>query len=276
MVASDRLSAFDVVMAEPVPDKGRVLTAMSAFWFELLRDVAPNHLISTELSSLPGAVPEAGLAGRMMLVRRCDMLPVECIVRGYLAGSGWQEYRATGRVCGLRLPAGLRRGRPPAGADVHAVDQGGARAARREHHVRRGGGDGGRRGGRRGACPRARRLRASRGPRRGARDHRRRHQVRARAGSTATSSWPTRCSRLTRRASGPPIGGSPGPRHPASTSSPCATSWPPADGTVARLRHRCRPQTIAATRARYVEAYERLSGRSFDDWPGSSPELAGR
>ena len=108
MVASDRLSAFDVVMAEPVPDKGRVLTAMSAFWFELLGDLAGNHLISTELDALPGAARDPGLAGRIMLVRRCEMLPVECIVRGYLAGTGWHEYREAGTVCGLPLPAGLR------------------------------------------------------------------------------------------------------------------------------------------------------------------------
>ena len=108
MVASDRLSAFDVVMAEPVPDKGRVLTAMSAFWFELLGDLAGNHLISTELDALPAAARDPGLAGRIMLVRRCEMLPVECIVRGYLAGTGWQEYREAGTVCGLPLPAGLR------------------------------------------------------------------------------------------------------------------------------------------------------------------------
>jgi phosphoribosylaminoimidazole-succinocarboxamide synthase len=108
MVASDRLSAFDVVMAEPVPDKGRVLTAMSAFWFELLGDLGGNHLVSTELDALPAAARDPGLAGRIMLVRRCEMLPVECIVRGYLAGTGWQEYREAGTVCGLPLPAGLR------------------------------------------------------------------------------------------------------------------------------------------------------------------------
>ncbi len=108
MVASDRLSAFDVVMAEPVPDKGRVLTAMSAFWFELLGDVAGNHLVSTALDALPAPARDPGLAGRIMLVRRCEMLPVECIVRGYLAGTGWQEYREAGTVCGLPLPAGLR------------------------------------------------------------------------------------------------------------------------------------------------------------------------
>lgn len=108
LVASDRLSAFDVVMAEPVPDKGRVLTAMSAFWMEQLADLVPNHLIATEVDALPPAARDQRLAGRIMLVHRCEMLPVECIVRGYLAGSGWEEYRQRGSVCGVALPAGLR------------------------------------------------------------------------------------------------------------------------------------------------------------------------
>jgi phosphoribosylaminoimidazole-succinocarboxamide synthase len=107
LVASDRMSAFDVVMAEPVPDKGRVLTAMSTFWFELLGDVAPSHLIATDLAEFPkGAqVPEA--AGRSMLCHRAEMLPIECIVRGYLTGSAWKEYRTSGTMHGTRLPAGL-------------------------------------------------------------------------------------------------------------------------------------------------------------------------
>ena len=108
MVASDRLSAFDVVMNEPVPDKGRVLTAISAFWFEQLRDVAPSHLISTRSSDFPKSAQGPELEGRSMLCRVADMLPIECIVRGYLAGSAWKEYVATGSTHGLELPAGLR------------------------------------------------------------------------------------------------------------------------------------------------------------------------
>ena len=107
MVASDRISAFDVVMDEPVPDKGRVLTAMSAHWFEAVADVIGNHLISTDLADLPQGCQLDELAGRVMLCRRADMLPVECIVRGYVAGSAWKEYRDRGTIHGMPAPAGL-------------------------------------------------------------------------------------------------------------------------------------------------------------------------
>jgi phosphoribosylaminoimidazole-succinocarboxamide synthase len=107
LVASDRISAFDVVMAEPVPDKGRVLTAMSAFWFDRLADVAGSHLLSTDLADLPAAAQRPEWAGRVMLCRRADMLPIECIVRGYLTGSAWKEYRQHGTMHGQALPAGL-------------------------------------------------------------------------------------------------------------------------------------------------------------------------
>ena len=107
MVASDRISAFDVVMREPVPDKGRVLTAMSVFWFELFADLAPSHLVSADAADFPeGSGPET--VGRSMLCRRADMLPIECIVRGYLSGSAWKEYRTSGTMHGVALPAGLR------------------------------------------------------------------------------------------------------------------------------------------------------------------------
>jgi phosphoribosylaminoimidazole-succinocarboxamide synthase len=114
LVASDRLSAFDVVLPTPVPDKGRVLTGLSRFWFGLTGDIVANHLLGTD----PGAVPDglvppaiaADLRGRMMLCRRAEVLPIEVVVRGYLAGSGWKEYRAGGGVCGVALPAGLREG----------------------------------------------------------------------------------------------------------------------------------------------------------------------
>jgi phosphoribosylaminoimidazole-succinocarboxamide synthase len=112
MVTSDRISAFDVVMAEPIPHKGRVLTAMSAFWFAELADVVPGHLVSTAIADLPpsaeAAAAAADLEGRVMLTRRAEMLPVECIVRGYISGSAWKEYRARGTMHGTRLPADLR------------------------------------------------------------------------------------------------------------------------------------------------------------------------
>ena len=108
MVTSDRLSAFDVVMAEPIPDKGRVLTAMSAFWFSELGDVVGNHLLSTDLADLPPAAQRPEWEGRVMLCRRAEMLPIECIVRGYLTGSAWKEYRASATMHGQTLPAGLQ------------------------------------------------------------------------------------------------------------------------------------------------------------------------
>ena len=108
-VASDRVSAFDVVMAEPVPDKGRVLTAMTVFWLEQLADLVPNHLVSIDAADFPaGASTIADLAGRTMLVRRAEMLKIECIVRGYLSGSAWKEYKATGTMHGTPLAPGLR------------------------------------------------------------------------------------------------------------------------------------------------------------------------
>ncbi len=114
MVTSDRLSAFDVVMAEPIPNKGRVLTAMTAFWFELFRDMAKtvgSHLVSTDVADLPAevrsAAGDADLAGRIMLCRKAEMLPVECIVRGYITGSAWKEYKKDGTMHGSPLPAGL-------------------------------------------------------------------------------------------------------------------------------------------------------------------------
>jgi phosphoribosylaminoimidazole-succinocarboxamide synthase len=108
MVASDRISAFDVVLPTPIPDKGRVLTGLSQFWFGRTEEIVPNHLVTTELSAYPPEAQAApGLAGRSMLVNRLTMMPIECVVRGYLVGSGWKDYRATGTVCGHALPAGM-------------------------------------------------------------------------------------------------------------------------------------------------------------------------
>jgi len=109
-VATDRISAFDYVLASGIPNKGRVLTQISLFWFDFLKDIVPNHLVTADLSRYPTEIQQyAGqLRGRSMLVQRAEMFPVECVVRGYLSGSGWKEYRATGSVCGIKLPAGLR------------------------------------------------------------------------------------------------------------------------------------------------------------------------
>jgi phosphoribosylaminoimidazole-succinocarboxamide synthase len=107
IIATDRLSAFDVVMPTPIPDKGRVLTQLSLFWFNLLHDVIPNHVISATEFPAPFASFADDLAGRSMVVRKTQPLPIECVARGYLSGSGWKEYRATGKVCGIALPAGL-------------------------------------------------------------------------------------------------------------------------------------------------------------------------
>jgi len=269
MVASDRLSAFDVVMAEPVPDKGRVLTAMSAFWFELLADIAGNHLVSTELDALPVADRDPGLAGRMMLVRRCEMLPVECIVRGYLAGTGWQEYRQMGTICGLPLPAGLREAdqlpapvfTPSTKAAVGIHDEnisfddvvarvGGPLAeaardlslavySRAAAHA-----------GARGIILADTKLEL------GLLDGR---LVLADEVLTPDSSrfWPRDAWQ-------------PGRPPPSYDKQPvrdelAATGWdkrPPPPALSAA--------TVAATRARYIEGYERLSGRSFGDWPGGA------
>ena len=118
LVASDRLSAFDVVLPTPIPDKGRVLTGLSRFWFARTADLVANHLVGVSPEEIPGGVPGGDsaaaadtadeLRGRMMLCRRVQPLPIEVIVRGYLAGSGWKDYRRTGAVCGITLPAGLR------------------------------------------------------------------------------------------------------------------------------------------------------------------------
>lgn len=110
IVATDRISAFDCVLPTPIQRKGEVLTALSEFWFQRLRDVVPNHLITTDVSQMPESVQRhaAELHGRSMLVRRAEVFPVECVVRGYLVGSGWKDYLRTGEVCGHELPEGLQ------------------------------------------------------------------------------------------------------------------------------------------------------------------------
>jgi phosphoribosylaminoimidazole-succinocarboxamide synthase len=110
MVASDRISAFDFVLPSPVPDKGKILTQLSIFWFKLLEDITPNHLIASDVSLLPAALQayRSQIEGRSMLVKKTEKIPIECVVRGYLAGSGWKEYQKGQQVCGVSLPPGLK------------------------------------------------------------------------------------------------------------------------------------------------------------------------
>ncbi len=109
-IATDRISAFDYVLATGIPHKGQVLTQISLFWFEFLKELVPDHLVTANVSQYPAEVRKYAnqLRGRSMLVRRAEMFPVECVVRGYLSGSGWKEYNASGSVCGIKLPSGLR------------------------------------------------------------------------------------------------------------------------------------------------------------------------
>jgi phosphoribosylaminoimidazole-succinocarboxamide synthase len=109
-VATDRISAFDYVLATGIPEKGRVLTQLSLFWFDFLRDTVKNHLLTAEVDAYPAALKQYcdQLRGRSMLVKKAQMIDVECVVRGYLSGSGWKDYQKTGAVCGIQLPAGLR------------------------------------------------------------------------------------------------------------------------------------------------------------------------
>jgi phosphoribosylaminoimidazole-succinocarboxamide synthase len=113
-VASDRISAFDHVLGSGIPDKGKILTQLSLFWFDLLRPIVPNHLITAKVAEFPAELQpyQAQLEGRSMLVKRAQMFPVECVVRGYLSGSGWKDYQQTGSICGIKLPAGLRESDP--------------------------------------------------------------------------------------------------------------------------------------------------------------------
>ena len=109
-VATDRISAFDYILATGIPRKGQVLTQISLFWFDFLKDIAPNHLVTADVSSYPASLRKYAdqLRGRSMLVRRAEMFPVECVVRGYISGSAWKEYQAKGSVCGIELPSGLK------------------------------------------------------------------------------------------------------------------------------------------------------------------------
>ncbi len=117
-VATDRISAFDYVLATGIPHKGRVLTQISLFWFDFLRDVVANHVVTADVEKYPATAQKYAdqLQGRSMMVMRAEMIPVECVVRGYISGSAWKEYKTSGRVCGIELPAGLKESEQVAAA----------------------------------------------------------------------------------------------------------------------------------------------------------------
>jgi phosphoribosylaminoimidazole-succinocarboxamide synthase len=261
------MSAFDVVMAEPIPDKGRVLTAMSAFWFDELAAVAPNHLISTDLSACPPEARRPELEGRIMLCRRADMLPIECIVRGYLSGSAWKEYQRSGTMHGTKLPEGLQESdrlpepvfTPSTTADVghdenisyeQAVGLVGAELAGKVRDV----------------CMEAYQRGAERALERGIIIADTKFELGMVDGRlvladevlTPDSSrfWPVDEWK-------------PGATPPSFDKQPLRDWLETLDWDKTPPPPTLPPEIIDATRTRYVEAYERLTGKSFADWPGA-------
>ena len=270
MVASDRISAFDVVMDEPIPDKGRVLTAMTAFWFERFTDVVAGHLVTTEhvgLTEVFGGALPAEMVGRTMVCRRAEMLPVECIVRGYITGSAWKEYQDSGTIHGEPAPRGLREAdqlpRPlftpstkaETGHDVNisfkaAVDLIGVDLARR---VRDASLDCYRRGAEwafeRGIIIADTKFEF------GLADG---ELVLADEVLTPDSSrfWPA--DRW-----------APGSTPPSFDKQPVRDFLDGLDWDKRPPPPQLPAEVVAATSRRYVEAYERITGRSFADWPGA-------
>ncbi len=269
LVTSDRISAFDVVMAEPVPDKGRVLTAISAFWFEHLADVAPHHLLSTDLADLPPQAQRPELAGRVMLCRRAEMLPVECIVRGYLSGSAWKEYRSSGTMHGTPLPAGLEESsrlpepvftpstKAPVGEhDVNlsfaeCADLIGAELAGRLRSV----------------CVELYTRGAARAAERGIIIADTKFELGLVDGElvVADEALTPDSSRFW-----PADGWTPGTTPPSFDKQPLRDHLDQLDWDKTPPPPPLPDEVVAATRRRYVEAYERITGRSLADWPGSS------
>jgi len=247
MVASDRLSAFDVVLAEPIPDKGRVLTAMTVHFLHELADLAPSHLITADPDELPEGAAElggdaglAGVAGRALLVRRAEMLPIECIVRGYLAGSGWKEYSKSGTLHGTPLPAGLEQAarlpepmftpstKAVEGHDLNISFDEAAELVGKEMAEKA-----------RDLCVEAYRRGAAAAERNGIIVADTKFEL-----GSSTASWrcATRCSPPTRHASGPPTSGARAPTRPPSTSNRCGTCSRTAAGTSCPRPRRCHPK----------------------------------
>jgi phosphoribosylaminoimidazole-succinocarboxamide synthase len=265
-VTSDRMSAFDVVMAEPIPDKGRVLTAVTAFWLDHLAGVAPNHLVGFDVPAAADTGSGAELVGRVMVVRKAEMLPIECIVRGYLSGSAWAEYQKTQSMHGTSLPAGLRQSerlpepvftpstKAAEGHDENisfeaACDLAGPELATEARRISLA------------AYQKAADLAAERGI------------------IIADTKFELGlidgqlciCDEVLTPDSSrfwPADEWEPGRTPPSFDKQPLrdwleGTGWdktPPPPALP--------PEVVEATRARYVEAYERLTGRSFGDWPG--------
>jgi phosphoribosylaminoimidazole-succinocarboxamide synthase len=274
MVTSDRLSAFDVVLAEPIPHKGRVLTAMTAFWVEHLGDVLGNHLLSTDLAHCPPEAQRPELAGRVMLCRRAEMLKIECIVRGRLTGSAWKEYRASGTMHGQRLPEGLQESAalpepvftPSTKADVGdhdenisfevACDLVGADLATRARDASLE------------LFARAAAWAADRGIviadtkfELGLADG---ELILCDEVLTPDSSrfWPA--DQVV-----------PGTTPPSFDKQPVRDELEALDWDKKPPPPPLSPATVAATSARYVEAYERITGQRFADWPGVSGNMPG-
>ena len=256
-------------MAEPVPDKGRVLVAMSAFWFAHTAAIAANHLVSCDLDDFPDGARDPWLAGRSMLVRRAEMVPIECVVRGYLDGLGVEGVPGRRDHARCAAAAGAPRGREAARAGVHPGHQGARRAPRREHLLRR--------------RSRSRRWRHGGGvsrPGAGALHRRARPTPRpvasssptrssSSASSTVASSWPTRCSPPTRRGSGRPRRGRRARRRRRSTSSPCAITSMPWHGTRPRRRRRCHPRSSPPRRGATPRPTSASAACRLADWPGA-------
>ncbi len=273
MVASDRISAFDVVFNEPVPDKGRVLTAMTAWWSTWLGDIAPTHVVSADPADFPAAARRPEWAGRALLVRRAEMLPIECIVRGYITGSAWKEYRERGTMHDEPLPAGLLESqqlpepvftpstKATDGHDVNisfaaAAELVGSEAAAAARRV----------------CVDAYSTAAAHASERGIIIADTKFELGYVDGTLVVADeWLTPdSSRFW-----PKDHWQPGASPPSLDKQPVrdateATGWnkepppPPLTGDV-----------VAATRARYIEAYETLTGESFDDWLAHSGVPAG-
>jgi phosphoribosylaminoimidazole-succinocarboxamide synthase len=269
LVASDRMSAFDVIMAEPIPDKGRVLTAMSAFWFELLADLVPGHLISTDLADLPPEAQLPELEGRVMLCRRAEMLPIECIVRGYLTGSAWKEYREKGTMHGEPLPEGLlESARLP-----EPVFTPSTKGELGEHDINLSFGE---------AVDLVGRELAEQAREVSIRVYQRGAEWAAERGiviadtkfelglvdgqlTLADEVLTPDSSRFW-----PADAWQPGSTPPSFDKQPLRDHLDSLDWDKTPPPPPLSAEVVAATRARYIEAYERITGRSFADWPGGA------